>query len=513
MDIETRNTLCCDYLFWAFDFTGYTTVFIHKHWNVQARMDVIQWIPSAQVEERRTGLCGGARGDDYRNALVGLGFCKLSCNHVVGGVVIRSGIVISVCTIQHGAVIVRFDDSPTKMIRTDLLEKKQRPHDALLIERGEWRLQQDRTLTPVRDLQGVLLGGATCGTCLFASDKPHCPICTHNDGFSGRYVLRSADKDDHSSRKRSCAIETKRDLSTALQTSVGQNGTAALRLPGGGPTDNYVSGSEHEDAQLRKIVAKNSLHTCNPQCLNKNGMWKKHFPQKYTSFTHVPEESSRPIVRRRATTEKDGFSITTMRDNKQVEYTNADVGWHSIKYIFKYVYKGLRLRGGGPTDNYVSGSEHEDAPLRAPRLRPFPGVLDEDAPLRAPRLRSFPGVLAYAHENSLAMPALLTVTVSDTSLLTNAAVALPCTSEGEILLHGAPTVTRRALTGAFFDLNTVSDEETAQDNFEHHPTRGGMELLSSSSDEEKDAKKAVRRKQQDEQNDKSRKAMRISLKY
>ena len=400
MDIETRNTLCCDYLFWAFDFTGYTTVFIHKHWNVQARMDVIQWIPSAQVEERRTGLCGGARGDDYRNALVGLGFCKLSCNHVVGGVVIRSGIVISVCTTQHGAVIVRFDDSPTKMIRTDLLEKKQRPHDALLIERGEWRLQQDRTLTPVRDLQGVLLGGATCGTCLFASDKPHCPICTHNDGFSGRYVLRSADKDDHSSRKRSCAIETKRDLSTALQTSVGQNGTAALRLP-----------------------------------------------------------------------------------------------------------------GGGPTDNYVSGSEHEDAPLRAPRLRPFPGVLDEDAPLRAPRLRSFPGVLAYAHENSLAMPALLTVTVSDTSLLTNAAVALPCTSEGEILLHGAPTVTRRALTGAFFDLNTVSDEETAQDNFEHHPTRGGMELLSSSSDEEKDAKKAVRRKQQDEQNDKSRKAMRISLKY
>ena len=161
----------------------------------------------------------------------------------------------------------------------------------------------------------------------------------------------------------------------------------------------------------------------------------------------------------------------------------------------------------------MSGPEHEDAPLRAPRLRPFPGVLDEDAPLRAPRLRSFPGVLAYAHENSLAMPALLTVTVSDTSLLTNAAVALPCTSEGEILLHGAPTVTRRALTGALFDLNTVSDEETAQDNFEHHPTRGGMELLSSSSDEEKDAKKAVRRKQQDEQNDKSRKAMRISLKY
>ena len=127
--------------------------------------------------------------------------------------------------------------------------------------------------------------------------------------------------------------------------------------------DRYVSAEipPEFNTELRKIVATNNLHTCSLQCRDKNGMCKKHFPQKYTSFTHVPEESSRPIVRRRATTEKDGFSITTMRDNKKVEYTNADVvsynakssmryrchlnimpttGWRSIKYIFKYVYKG-----------------------------------------------------------------------------------------------------------------------------------------------------------------------------
>ena len=116
-----------------------------------------------------------------------------------------------------------------------------------------------------------------------------------------------------------------------------------------------------EVRELRKLVLENNIHTCDAErCLDKNGRCKKHFPFDFCSYTHMYDDSARPIIRRRSP-EEGGEQEKVIRQGVSCVFTNRDVvsfnrgatrryrnhcnvmpttGWRSIKYVFKYVYKG-----------------------------------------------------------------------------------------------------------------------------------------------------------------------------
>ena len=137
-------------------------------------------MPPSQ-ECQKGGLRGGARGDSYRNLLIGVKIEKLTANPNprIGGLIVRRGLVVGYDTGQHFAVEITWEDWPWTMY-TDLDPELLRGDDEPLLIRGHWKpvLPNQRVL-PRRGEKGKFLG--PCPRCLYESNAKRCPMCHPSD--------------------------------------------------------------------------------------------------------------------------------------------------------------------------------------------------------------------------------------------------------------------------------------------------------------------------------------------
>ena len=105
---------------------------------------------------RKTGLLGGAKGDDWRNLLLNIRILKLTTYPYARledrGLVERSGLVSGYDTGQRNAVRITWDDRPTWTTLTDLEPRLLRGDDEPLLIKGHWKpLQPNQRVLPKRD--------------------------------------------------------------------------------------------------------------------------------------------------------------------------------------------------------------------------------------------------------------------------------------------------------------------------------------------------------------------------
>ena len=126
--------------------------------------------PEGRSEDRKTGLLGGAAGDDWRSKFVGLDFRKRMSDKGI-----RVGTILDTHVHQRYAFIVEWHDGG-RGERTDLFPRKRRERGDPLDAIFEWQLLGE-TPTPATDGNGVPIEGERCKKCQFPSTLSSCPVC------------------------------------------------------------------------------------------------------------------------------------------------------------------------------------------------------------------------------------------------------------------------------------------------------------------------------------------------